>query len=220
MHMADADALSKDPLFVEQRETMARQKKRITELESKLQTESRGQKADAKLKKEIVDMKRLIKLYMDLAVGEISEPVLHISPYKISAKAKGYQYPETAGETLLELHSLYYGDGTYPAVFVCGWDMVKKTAIKLRYYPRRGHVGCGPKSEYAVEKAQWLVSYRPAEQDVMDMVAAFPLPAYKAHENEEPSEQRYFSNVKKSLDELIGAVNADPDWWDEITNLH
>lgn len=206
MYCADQDGLSVDPLFVEQRKTIERHKRRIEELEAKLCAESRGQKADAKLKAAITNIKQLIAQYLELVAEIPSGPLLKDESQYVWRELITYMYPDSDGEALLEIHRRYCGRGKYPAEFLCGRNLFNGTAIKLRYYPRETYVGCSPNSKYAVEKAHWLVSYKRVG-DVTELVAALPLPYCAGNERAKLCEQNCSSSDIKTLDELIQEAN-------------
>ena len=200
LHCADWDALSKDPLFLEQKKIIERQRMQIAELESKLRSESRGQWADRRLKQSLSDIKQFVALYIKLLFDPPAEPPLKIRPPKEANKFDAYHYPESAGEALVELHALYYSHGRYPAVFVCGKDLATETKIKLRYYPKETYLGCSPRSVFSVEKANWLVHYQHAKDGAMDLTVALPLPPYIEASITKPSRS---SDDQKSLEDLI-----------------
>lgn len=204
MHCVDQDSLAIDPLFVEQRNTIERQKRHIDELEAKLQKESRGQKADAKLKEAMVETKRLVSQYIAQVVAVPTGSPLKISSHKAQAECKDFLYPDCDGSTVLQLRRLHYGRGSYAAVFLCGIDLHSGASIKLRYYPKKTYIGSVPGGKYCVENARWVVYYRRATDGAMELTAALPLPL--DWEQGEPEKTKK-SEEQKWLDELIQEAN-------------
>lgn len=200
MRHVDQSKLAEDPLFVELRETITRQKRRINELEMKLQTESRGQKADTKLKATVVNIRKLVAQYIDNVAERPTDLPLKDPAHEVYAGFKDYAYPDTDGDTILELRDLYYSHGKNPAAFLCGTDLKNGALIKLRYYPRENYISCAPGGKYCVENARWLISYRRAADGAMELVAALPLPLYMERDVIEAPDS---SNEKKWLDEII-----------------
>ena len=204
MHAVEQDGLSTDPLFVEQRNTIERQKKRIKELENKLQSKSRGQKADEKLKRAIANLQHLVAKYIDLVVelptGHLLEKDLRLS----QADLQEYNYPDSAGDALLELHTCRYSKRNYSAIFLYGKNLVTGAAIKLRYYPKDTYIGCSPKSQYCVKNERWLVSYQREADGAIGLVAAIPLPAEVAHNVRNATAT---TSDRNSLDEIIREAN-------------
>ena len=211
MHFIDQEDLSTNPLFVEQKERIERQKKQIYELSQKLQSESRGQKADAKLKNAIANIKRLVTQYIALVVVTPTTPLLKDTSHKTYVELKEYVYPSSDGYALLELHDLRYSSKNHSAMFIYGKDMVNETAIKLRYYPKNTYIGYSPRSNYFARNAQFLVCYQHAEENVMELVAALPLPPCEESKN---TEQFQSNRTIKSLDEKIQEASTQITYYE------
>lgn len=205
MRSANQDDLATDPLFVEQRATIERQKKRIEKLEEKLQSPSRGQKADARLKKTIANTKQFVTQYIAKVVEEPSSPLLKCQTRKGRTEVQHYKYPSTDGATTMELHALFYSRTKYSAIFVCGKDLSNGHPIMLRYYPNDNYIGITPRGKYCAKNARWLVSYQRAKDDAMELVAALPLPLCTANDGSE--ETPLPSDDLKWLDEVINEAS-------------
>lgn len=175
MRYMNQDSLDTDPLFVEQRTIIERQKRYIKTLEEKLQKGSRDQEAAKRVKSAIANIKQFVAQYISNVVEQPRETPLKGSSHKPYLELKAYEYPKSEGDTILVLHDLYYSRGKYPAAFLCGTDLSNGSLIKLRYYPRGNYIGCAPGGKYCVENAQWLVSFQRTRDDAMELIAALPL---------------------------------------------
>lgn len=211
LHCVCDDTLDIDPIFIELKKKNERQERQIKELEAKLRTQSRGQKADERLKNAVSNMKQFVAQYIELAVCKPLESQAKKQSRARCAVPKEYQYPESSGEMILQLHSWHYGHGTYPAIFMCGEDTQTKRKIKLRYYPKRTFLGCSPKSEYFAPKTDWFVSFQ-VTKGVAELGAALPLPIYDKTENSQMQNQSRSSIEVESLENQILAAEQIRVW--------
>lgn len=84
-----------------------------------------------------------------------------------------YSYPADEGHAVLRPAAVLLGSNN--THFLIG-TTEQGEEIKVRYYPGSGYLGISPASErFGLRGTHWLVAWRRAEDDVMQMILALPL---------------------------------------------
>lgn len=84
-----------------------------------------------------------------------------------------YNYPSEQGHAIIRPAAVLLGANH--AHFLVGTTATGEE-IKLRYYPGSGYLGISPANDqYGLRGSRWLVAWRKAEDDVMQMILSLPV---------------------------------------------
>ena len=91
-----------------------------------------------------------------------------------------YEYPSNEGFSIIRLEKVLWGNSRTKSCFLLGSDL-EGHRLKLRYYSKEHHLASSfLDSKHAYSGAQWLVGYRFAKDQAMELEFAIPLYPFHA----------------------------------------
>lgn len=123
-----------------------------------------------------------LRTYMDHFVPTSRIPLTieqgYYQDYMASTQVT-YNYPSEQGHAILRPAAVLLGKNH--SRFLVGTTDTGEE-IKLRYYPGSGYLGIAPTNEqYGLRGSRWLVAWRRAEDNVMQLILALPVDVKPGH---------------------------------------